>query len=316
MARLIMRITFSFLAAFTLAYAGEDPYVAVVGNDNLANRFYFSSQYDQFLHDQERFYVPVCWGTTPIVSPQTRVGRLGCEQFRTNKPLNQPEVCDSTGIVNGVGDFTFFGEPNAVIRKQNAGYFEWWVRLPKRPTGEINLVFQCGILKPNAFAFEEFNAVLLCAAETGERIGTGFCTRDRVDPGINPIIHASLPKITAIAYPGPYSLGFEPFHLTAYKAPGSFALTTDTAGALTNGANLQVLDGSTNSRVLLKACVEKSVVVKIPVTDQVNVLGEIEADLEAGDLIQVRMDIPVNNTVDIYCNSQSLRLVGIGEDPY
>jgi len=85
---------------------------------------------------------------------------------------------------------------------------------------------------------------------------------------------------------------------------------------LTNSQTLQVLDGSANSRILLKSCVEKSVLVKIPVTDQVNALGEVEVDLEAGDLIQVRMDIPVNNTVDIYCNSQSLRLVGIGEDPY
>lgn len=312
----LVTILVFFSALISVSFGGEDPYVAVVGDDNLANRFYFSSQYDQFLHDQERFYVPVCWGTTPIVTPQTRVGRAGCEQFRTNKPLNQPEICDTTGVVNGVGDFIFFGEPNAVVRKQNAGYFEWWVRLPKRPTGEISLAFQCGILKPNAFAFEEFNAVLLCAAETGERIGTGFCTRDRVDPGINPIIQSSLPKITAIAYPGPYSLGFEPFHLTAYKVPNSFSLTIDASGALTNSATLQLLDGSANSRVLLKSCVEKSVLVKIPVTDQVNALGEIEADLEAGDLIQVRMDIPVNNTVDIYCNSQSLRLVGIGEDPY
>ncbi len=304
------------LALFSFSHAGEDPYIAVVGNDIFANPFYFSSQYEQFLHDQERFYVPVCWGATPNLIPQTRVGRAGCEQFRTNKPLNQPEICDSTGIVNGVGDFIFFGEPNAVIRKQSAGYFEWWVRLPKKPTGEISLVIQCGILKPNAFAFEQFNAVLLCAAETGERIGTGFCTRDRVDSGISPIIYSSLPRIKAIAYPGPYSLGFEPFHLTAYKVPGSFGLTTDASGAMTNSSNLQVLDGSTGSRVLLKSCVEKSVLVKIPVWDQVNALGEVEADLEAGDLVQVRIDVPVNNTVDLYCNSQSLRLVGIGEDPY
>jgi len=300
------------LAMVTASFAGEDPYIAVVGNDIDANGFYFSPKYEQFLYDQDLFSVPVCFGTFPIVTPQTRVGGLGCEQFRSNGPINQPEICDSTGVVNGVGDFTFFGEPNAVVRKQNAGYFEWYIRLPKKADGEINIVIQCGVLKPNTFAFEEFDAVMLCAAETGERIGTGFCTRDDVDPGINPIINTALPKLTAIAYPGPYSLGFTPFHLTAYKNPGTYAMSDP----LADNASMQVLNGSTSARVLLKACMDKTVPAKIPVTGQVNSLGETEAALEAGDLIYVRLDIPINNTVDIYCHSQSVRLMGIGEAPF
>ena len=54
----------------------------------------------------------------------------------------------------------------------------------------------------------------------------------------------------------------------------------------------------------------------IPVTDQINAAGQVEADLEAGDLIYVRMYIPINNKVDLYCSPQSLRLQGIGEAPY
>jgi hypothetical protein len=307
---------FLALALVCVAFAGEDPYIAVVGNDIDANPFYFSPNRDQFLQDQERFYVPICWGGSPIVIPQTRVGGPGCEQFRSNRPLNQPEVCDLAGIMNGIGEFIFYGEPNAVIRKQSAGYYEWWIRLPKKPSGEIAIVIQCGVLKPNAFAFEQFHAVLLCSGETGERIGTGFCTRDRADSGINPLINSSLPRITAIAYPGPYSLGFAPFHLTAYKNAGTYVLSTDGPAVMTNSTSLQVLDGSANSRVLLKSCMEETLVAKIPVTDQLNAMGETEADLEAGDLIQVRMDVPINNTVDIYCHSQSLRLMGVGEDPY
>jgi hypothetical protein len=305
------------LGIVTTGFAGTDPYIAVVGNDIYANGYYFSPNHEQFLYDQERFFVPACWGSYPVVTPQTRVGGLGCEQFRCNKPMNQPEICDPNGQVNGPAEYIFYGDPNAVIRKQNAGYFEWWVRLPKRPSGQINIVIQCGVLKPNAFAFEQFDAVRLCAAETGERIGAGFCTRDSVDPGMNPIINSSLPKLTAIAYPGPYSLGFAPFHLTAYKNPGTYALPLDPAGiGLENGTSLQVLDGSANSRVLLKSCMEKSIPTKIPVMDQVNALGELEAGMEAADLIQVRLDIPINNTVDIYCHSRSVRLQGIGEDPY
>ncbi len=304
------------LVMVSAAFAGEDPYIAIVGNDSGYNPFYFSQKHQQFLYDQTLFDVPVCFGSFPPVTTQTRVGGAGCEQFRSNTPMNQPEICDTTGVVNGVGDFSFYGEPNAVIRKQNAGYFEWWIRLPKKPNGQINLMFQCGILKPNTFAFEEFNAVELCAAETGERIGTGFCTQNQVAANVNPIINSSLPKIRAIAYPGPYSLGFTPFTLTAYKNPGTYNLSTGINGAMTNSTSLQLLDGSVNSRILLKACMDKSIPAKIPITGQVNARGETEADLEAGDLIYVRMDIPINNKVDIYCNPQSVRLAGIGEAPF
>ena len=312
------------LVMVSAAFAGEDPYIAIVGNDGSYNPFYFSQKHQQFLYDQDLFDVPVCFGGIPSTTPQTRIGGVGCEQFRSNTPMNQPEICDTTGVVNGVGDFYFYGEPNAVIRKQNAGYFEWWIRLPKKPSGEINLVFQCGVLKPNTFAFEEFNAVELCAAETGERIGTGFCTRNQVAANVNPIVNSSLPKIKAVVYPGPYSLGFTPFNLTAYRNPGTYNLTINDANetsapiaaGMTNSASLQVLDGSTSARILLKACMDKAILVKIPVTGQVNALGQTEADLEAGDLINIRMDVPINNTVDIYCNAQSARLAGVGEAPY
>jgi hypothetical protein len=307
------------LVMVSAAFAGEDPYIAIVGNDSGYNPFYFSQKHQQFLYDQTLFDVPVCFGNFPPVTTQTRVGAAGCEQFRSNTPMNQPEICDTTGVVNGVGDFSFYGEPNAVIRKQNAGYFEWWIRLPKKPNGQINIMVQCGILKPNTFAFEEFSAVELCAAETGERIGTGFCTQDQVAENVNPIINSSLPKIKAIAYPGPYALyPWTPFNLTAYKNPGNYNLTISdtTVPAMTNSSSLQVLDGSVNSRILLKACMDKSILTKIPVTDQVNALGQVESDLEAGDLIYVRMDIPINNTIDIYCNPPSVRLAGIGESPF
>jgi len=329
------------LVMVTAAFAGEDPYIAIVGNDavtgvglfnGVANPFYFSQKHQQFLYDQDLFNVPVCdpyttSGLFPPRVPQTRVpatGGAGCEQFRSNSPINQPEICDTTGIVTpGFGNdpdtYDFFGEPNAVIRKQNAGYYEWFVRLPKKPDGEINLCIQCGILKPNTFAFEEFDAVSLCAAETGERIGTGFCTRDQVDENVNPIVAAALPKIKAIAYPGYYSLGFLPFYLTAYRNPGTYALSLNTTNtAMTNSASLQVLDGNSanGTRVLLKACMDKCIVVKIPVTGQINAAGQVESDLEAGDLIYVRMDVPIQNTVDIYCHSQSLKVAGIGESPF
>ena len=308
---------------------GESPYIGIVGNDIEFNPFYFSEKHRQFLFDQEAIDVPVCFGTVPSSSLQTRVPvppapAVGCEQFRSNKPINQPEICDTTGTVDDLfnGDFTFLGEPNAVITKQSAGYFEWWIRLPKKPNGEINICIQCGILKPNTFLPFGFGAIELCAAETGERIGKGVCTRNQVAAGVNPIINSALPKITAWAYPGPQApVDFKPFRLTAYKNPGTYNLSDSPdavddaviSGHMRNSPALQVLDGSVNARVLLKSCMDKCVIAKIPVTDQVNALGDTEQDLEAGDLIKVRLDVPYNNTVDIYCHSQSTKLAGVGE---
>lgn len=309
------------LVMATATFAGEDPYIAVVGNDIDANAFYFSQKHQQFLYDQDDFFVPVCWGSNPLVTPQTRVGGLGCEQFRSNTPINQPEVCDTTGVVNGVADFTFFGEANARITAGNAGYYEWWVRLPKKPNGEINLVIQCGVLKPNSFAIYEFDSVKLCAAETGERVGPN-CTRNEVDPGVNPVIVTALPTIIAIAYPGPYAVENWPsFNLTAFRNPGSYTIPAGDTAAMVNNASTQVLDGTVSgaqgTRVLLKSCLDKVIVAKLPVTGQLNAItGQVEHDLEAGDLIYVRMNIPRNGTTDMYCHSQSLRVDGIGEAPY
>lgn len=281
------------------AIAGEDPFVAIVGNDLLnANLWYLSPKEQQFLYDQTNFGVPT-----------------SNEIFLSQMPVIQPEICDTTGTVidpiNGV--FDTVGNPNAVVRKQDSGWFQWAIRLPKKPNA-LNICFQCGVLKPNTFRELGFNAVLECAGYTGERIGTGFCTRDDVEPGENPIIPGALPQVTAIAYPGPYN-AFAPFYLTAYRNPGSY---NNIAQPMTNNTAIQVLDGPVdiNTRVMLKSCFDKCINIKLPVAGQVNAAGNVEADLELGDLIFVRLDIPRNNTVDIYCNAQSVKLVGIGEAPF
>jgi hypothetical protein len=52
---------------------------------------------------------------------------------------------------------------------------------------------------------------------------------------------------------------------------------------MSNNGNSQILDGSSGARILLKACMDKTVVTKLPVTGQVNAAGEVEIELEAGD---------------------------------
>jgi hypothetical protein len=284
------------------ALAGEDPYIAVVGNDINANPFYLSPKYVQWLHDQTIAAIP----TTG-------------EVFNANSAVIQPEICDTLGIAAGPQNtppFTFRGNFNGRVSAGNAGWYEWYVRLPKKPSGELNLCIQCGVVKPNAFTFLGFDSVLDCAAETGERVtGGGLCAREEVDPGENPLITAALPRIIARAYPGPYApFGFTPFNLTAFRNPGTYEPIEN--GVLVNGEAGQVLDGQDGSRILLKSCLDKCIVAKLPVTGQVNALGQLEADLEAGDIIHVRMNIPRPNTVDIYCHVQSFKVMGIGEPAF
>ncbi len=313
-----MKWLFVCLAVFLMvapAMAGEDPYISIVGNDALAFKpFYFSPKHTQFLFDTVGLFgIPDVFGNQDPVNQSTRVGVSGGEQFRSLTLNNQAEICDLTGT--GVAPtFVTRGLPNAVTRAGNAGFYEWWIRLPKKPSGEINLVIQCGILKPNAFAAYRFDSIELCAAETGERVGYGTCVRQEVDPGVSPVNNTALPKVTAVVYPGPFNIAFAPFHLTAFKNPSAYSLAFDaTTAAISNSGNSQVLDGSSNTRILLKACMDKTVVTKLPVTGQLNALGETETDLEAGDMIQIRVDVPRQNSVDVYCHAQSARLAGVGE---
>jgi len=304
----------------TPVFAGEDPYIATVGNDAAAKGWYVSPKYQQFMFAQSPItgfgdlFPGVCDGTNfpgvYNVAGKEPFGP-GCEQFRSQNAQNQREICyySLDGIPAGLTN------PQAKVSASNAGYYEWYVRLPKKPSGEINLAIQCGVLKPNAYRAYAQESIEICAAETGERIGNGTCTREEVAPGVNPLFVAGLPKITAKAFPG---INADPnfpatgFKLTAFKNPGKYTFS----GAMVDDDSMQILDGSTSAKILLKACMDKTVVAKLPVTGQVNKALEQEYDLEAGDLIYVRVDIPRDNTVDIYCHKESLKVMGIGEAPW
>jgi hypothetical protein len=300
------------------AFAGEDPYIAIVGNDIGALRWYVSQKYYQFMFNQEAWAVPVCDGST-FPGAYNVAGRqafgAGCEQFRSQNAQNAPEVCyyNEMGILPSGAGGKFW--PNAKVAAGNSGWYEWYVRLPKKPSGQINLVLQCGVLKPNSFAFWGYESIELCAAETGERVGVGTCVREEVNPGWNPLVIGALPKIKAMAYPGPYN-SFTPFYLTAFRNPGTYNPfgTNGSGDKLVNGEAAQILNGTdAGTKILLKACMDKTIVTKLPVTGQVNAENQVETDLEAGDIIYVRMEIPRANTVDVYCHRQSLKVMGIGE---
>lgn len=313
--------------------AGEDPYIAIVGNDITANTFYLSPKYVQFLLDQTPLQIP-------FASPY--------EAFAAQNALIQPEICDTLGAGTGLHGinppFTFRGRNNARVTAGNAGFYQWTIALPKKPVGEINLCIQCGVIKPNTFADLAFSAVEFCAAETGEFIGNGFCSHESQPPGTDVINPAALPTITAQAFPGNFAdlslwipagtTTVVPFNLTAFRNPGTYTLAFTGTGIFTgainpNAASSVALNGSDATRILLKSCMDKCILVKLPVEGQLNGLlnpptapvvvaglPQVEHDLVEGDRIVVRMRVPRANTVDIYCHDQSLRLMGIGESPF
>ena len=299
------------LALFLVApaMAGEDPYIGIVGIDSEANPFYYSPKHLQFLYNETDFGLPDTG-----------------EGFRCNGPINKAEFCET--LCDDRGNL------NCKAGAGNRGYFDWVIRLPKKPSGEINICIQCAVLKPNTDVF--CDAIELCAAETGERLGFGFCTKNFTGPGVDPIVPSALPMLTAIAFPGPFN-SFKPFYLTAYKNPGTYKLPFWSLNDdIKSGGDSQILDGSSYARILLKACMDKCVVVKIPVSGQVTSLpaplglfppslpaglsaptgfSRTETELIEGDLIYVRLYVPNASTVDIFCHHESASLRGVGENP-
>jgi hypothetical protein len=320
------------------AFAGEEPYKAAVWNDNAIPLFHMSPKMLQFTHPNTAYYE----GCDDVLFPPDPRINSDCEPFGSAflcpsacsesfkyqaSAVDQPEVCCAENIAPaGLSDTLppvlivecpdneWWGK-TAMISAGNAGWYEWTIALPKKPEGELNLELQCGVLKPNSEALFGRGAINVCAAVTGEPVGPN-CTRITGAP----LITSGLPRLEVIAHPG-CNNDFTPFHLTAYKNPGQYAMTKAAdpqckpAGTkcLNDSTSLQVLDGTVRARIALKACMEETVLVKWPKAGEMNELGESEAALEAGDLIKVRIKVPAGNTVDLYCGKYSVTIGGIGE---
>jgi hypothetical protein len=205
----------------------------------------------------------------------------------------------------------------AMISKGNSGWYEWVIALPKKPVDELNIEIECGVLKPNTWQFWEYESIEKCAAITGEIVAPGSgCTR----VSGSALKTSALPRLEVTAHPGcRHPNTFTPFHLTSYRNPSVYSVTRATdpqcppgIKCLNNSASMQILDGTVGTRIALKACMDKTILVKLPVEGEINELGEEEAALEPGDLIKVRMAIPTANTVDVYCSKYSVTIGGIG----
>jgi hypothetical protein len=323
------------------AFAGEEPYKAAVWDDCDIPAFHISPKIAQFTHGDTNYYNG-CFELYPLGDPRVDISvceavpplylsyycPANCREKFTYQAsaVDQPEVCcaerdlqvtDTPVPAIECPDNRPWGR-TALITAGNGGWYEWVIGLPKKPESELNLEIQCGVLKPNAAAMFEtpYQAVNLCAAVTGEQIGTGLCTRVTGSP----LITSALPRLEVIAHPGCNS-SYKPFHMTAYRNPSQYSVTVAAdpdckpAGTkcLNNSQSLQVLDGTVGTRFAIKSCLEKTILVKWPKEGQMNELGEIEHALQAGDLIQVKVKVTGSNTVDLYCGKYSVTIGGIGE---
>jgi hypothetical protein len=285
------------------AWAGQEIYVGVVGDDYKMNRYYLEGKLWRWLHREWTEGQEYFDGSTNLSNnAEVCIAPRICGR--------DEEGCEIDLIEESIMPITKL-EPNKHLPVFNAGSYTWRINLPKKPRGNINIQLQCGVLKPNAYEVLGMpNAIDTCAGETGEDT-FGLCDRVFTEPNTNHIMQNYLPTVTAVAYP---SMG-TPFNLTAYRVPSAFSniYNADKTALRDDTRNLEVLDGDKTSRIVLKSCQPETIFVKMPITGQVNGIGQVETDLEAGDEIQVTLDFPRGHTMDVYCNQWSAKIMGLGD---
>ena len=171
-----------------------------------------------------------------------------------------------------------------MITAWNGGWFEWQIMLQKKPDTDLDINIRDCVLKMNSFTpfgDEPFEG----ASQTGRYImpwGQSFWLID------------SNPRISVVAFPGQYG----------NIAPGTVLDCRTTPGLHL----LPLLDQLYTSKALW----EESVVVVMPEDGEVNLSGQVLRRLEAGDMIRIRVDVPTENTVDLYYGQDNVVVKYVG----
>jgi len=278
------------------ALAGQEPYVATVGQDSGDSDGLFTNPADP--KRQLSFYVsPKIWQFTQhdctpdgATAGEFFASYVGQNATGAQRAITQPEICDTAGQT--FGGFVFRGNWNARVTAGNPGSYRWRIIFPKKPNGPINLVLQCGILKKQAFSSSGFgfHAVKQCAGYTGEKT---VAPCGSLQEPVGSITPGRLPTLTAVA-------------LTSF---GSVPLYADPNPGTYGNGGVALTPGSTgysalHTRIALKACQDKTIILRLP---------QDPYFLEQGDSIEVTLNVPSSNDVDIYCHRDSLKVQGIGE---
>ena len=169
----------------------------------------------------------------------------------------------------------------------NQGIYEWWIVLQLKPETDINLnIYDC-VLKHNTFNL------------WGDAEQTG---RYRADWGELMFIQSANPIVSASAIPGPFATsGFS----ANYSIASPFIMDARTLPNLTKVA----LDGVFYTS---KAHFPEGIVMALPKTGSINQSLQNEYNLKQGDIIHVKVEVPFNNTVDVFYGPDSVLLKYVG----
>ncbi|MBN1842351.1 MAG: hypothetical protein JW883_08755 [Deltaproteobacteria bacterium] len=170
---------------------------------------------------------------------------------------------------------------SALTDAYNEAVYEWQIVLQMKPESDINLNIVDCVLKHNEFD------IWTGAEQSG---------RYRAPWGQLFFVPTANPSVTVEAMPGAFATpGFESaFTMDARTIPGLSAVKLDSALYTT------------------KALWEEGIVMVLPATGETNASGQTVYNLKQGDVINVEVTIPGNNTADIRYGSDNVILKYIG----
>ena len=181
----------------------------------------------------------------------------------------------------------FPGYVDALVDAWNSARFKWEIVLQKKPQTDLDLNIRDCVVKHNSFT----------PFGTGPFEGAEQTGRYTMPWGEVFWVLDANPRVTAKALRGPY--------YTAGFPVGGFYLDARTTPGLTTVALVDALYTS-------KGVWEESVVVVMPETGVVNQSGETQYRLKQGDIIEVTIDVPGNNTADIRYGADNVTIKYIG----
>ncbi|MGA1871115.1 MAG: hypothetical protein ACMUJM_21485 [bacterium] len=181
-------------------------------------------------------------------------------------------------------------------------WYRWRIVLQEKPHSDINLKIRgCIMGNEGLTVYKPYTPGIINTATTPSDSAAGETGRVELNNGTNCFIRSATPRLLVWACPGPYSVFEDPFKMTAIKFGGQRSRDEN------NDADEIVLDGFVETRFVLVGNFETCVTLKFP-ENGFNQIGEKTSTLHHADMIDIIVQIPKNNNVDIYLGRQSVWL--------
>jgi hypothetical protein len=162
--------------------------------------------------------------------------------------------------------------------------YEWEITLQMKPASDLFLTINSCALKPGE------NDVWTSAQQTGQ-------FRLPWDPEQTVFAISSNPRITIQALPGPFAVvGFpeEGYYMDARRIPG------------------MALSSVADSPISLQSFIEEGIMMSLPRQGFSNAFGQTMYTLNRGDRVRITIDIPFNNSADVFFGKDNMVLRYLG----